>query len=163
MLWYWLSAADLVRCRCLVSCRHGDTIPIDPIRDDQEAASLHELLGQDGAGLGLDPAVEVAGDVLRHGAVLATQPLETGLGALQRVSKLECSVGGGLAWRLKTKLNIRFNVYHLSYRQWFKLLLSLLVLHADGAAHEDDEEYDESSGRSSDDDRDNIITWQTNR
>ena len=105
MLWYGLSAADLVRGWCLVSCRHGDTIAIDPIADDQEAASLHQLLGEDGAGLGLDPAVEVAGDILGHGAVLATQPLETGLGALQGVSKLECSVGGGLAWRLKTKLN----------------------------------------------------------
>ena len=106
MLRYWLSAADLVWSWCLVSCRYRNTIAVT---DHEKPPGLHQLLGQDGAGLGLDPAVEVAGDVLRHRAVLAAQSLQTGLGALQRVGKLECSVGRGLTRRLRRNI-VSFNL-----------------------------------------------------
>ena len=68
-----LSAADLVRCGCLVSGRHRDS---EPVIQGHETARLSQLLGQHGAGLGLHAAVEVAGHVVRHRAVLPAVSLE---------------------------------------------------------------------------------------
>ena len=65
MFRYGLSAADLVWCRGLVPGRSGHRIA-EVVLHDHEAAGLHQVLGQDGAGGRLVPAVEVAGHVVRH-------------------------------------------------------------------------------------------------
>ena len=44
------------------------------------------------------------------------------------------------------------------YRQWLQLLLSLLVLHADGAADEDDDEDHHGSSHGGDHDGDDVVT-----
>ena len=100
MIRYRLSATDLVWCWSLVSGRCGHRVA-EVVLHDHEAASLRQVLGQDGAGGRLVPAVEVTGHVVRHRAVLAADPLEARLGPLQGVGKLECTVGRSLAWRLK--------------------------------------------------------------
>ena len=100
MIRYRLSATDLVWCWSLVSGRGGHRVA-EVVLHDHEAAGLRQVLGQDGTGGRLDPAVEVARHVVRHRAVLAADPLEARLGPLQGVRKLECTVGRSLAWRLK--------------------------------------------------------------
>ena len=73
MVRYGPGAADLVRGGRLVPGGHRD-------RGLHQPPGLEaELLGQHGAGLGLHPTIEVAGHVVRHGAVLTAVPLETGL------------------------------------------------------------------------------------
>ena len=88
----------LVRGRCLVSRRCWDSELIPHV--EHPGVGLVDVVGKDGAGLCLDAAVEVAGYVVRHGAVLPAVPLQAGLGPLQGVSELEGPVCGGLAWRL---------------------------------------------------------------
>ena len=88
----------LVRSWSLVSrgCRHPELVP----QVEHPGVGLVDVVGEDGAGLCLDAAVEVAGYVVRHGAVLPAVSLQAGLGPLQGVSELEGPVGGCLAWRL---------------------------------------------------------------
>ena len=71
-----LGAADLVRGGRLVPGGHGHH---GPGVYGHETPGLGQLLGQHGAALGLHAAVEVAGHVVRHRAVFAAVPLETGL------------------------------------------------------------------------------------
>ena len=95
----WSRHVYLVRSRCLVSrgCRHSELVP----HVEHPGVRLVDVVRQDGAGLCLNAAVEVAGDVVRDGAVLPAVPLQAGLGALQGVSELEGPVGRGLALGLK--------------------------------------------------------------
>ena len=97
MLRNWLGHADLILCWFLVSCWYGNTIRVP----HQEARVWFvQVIMQDTAGLGLDPAVEVAGHVFRNTAVLPV-PRQAGLRSFQRVSKLEGAVCWGLAWGLQ--------------------------------------------------------------
>ena len=89
----------LVRSWSLVSrgCRHSELVP----QVEHPGVGLVDVVRQDGAGLCLGPAVEVAGHVLRDGAVLPAVPLEASRGPLQGISKLEGPVGRGLALGLR--------------------------------------------------------------
>ena len=89
----------LVRGRCLVSRRCWDSELIPHV--EHPGVGLVDVVGEDSAGLGLDAAVEVAGYVVRHGAVLPAVPLEASRGPLQGISKLEGPVGRGLALGLR--------------------------------------------------------------
>ena len=82
MVWYRLSAADLVRCWCLVSGSHRHLVTITSV-DHHQTTCLSQVLSQHSTGLGLTSAIEVAGHVVRHRAVLAAVTLEAGLGTLQ--------------------------------------------------------------------------------
>ena len=92
---------DLIRSWSLVASRHRNSELVSHV--EQPRVGLVDLVHEDGAGLGLDAAVEVAGDVVRHRAILAAVSLQAGLGPLQRVSELEGAIGRSLAWRLNRK------------------------------------------------------------
>ena len=94
MVRYRARHVNLIRSGGLVasSSRHSELVP----HVEEPRGGLVDVVRQDGAGLGLDPAVEVAGDVVRHRAVLPAVPLQAGLGPLQRVGELEGAVGRGL-------------------------------------------------------------------
>ena len=72
---------DLIRSWSLVASRHRNSILVSHV--EQPRVGLVDLVHEDSAGLGLDAAVEVAGDVVRHRAVLAAVSLQAGLGPLQ--------------------------------------------------------------------------------
>ena len=58
-----------------------------------------------------------------------------------------------------SQYRIKIKVFY-QYRQWLQLLLSLLVLHADGAADEDDDEDHNGRGYCGEDDGDDVITFK---
>ena len=147
----------LVRCWSLVtsSNRHSELVP----HVEQPGVGLVDLVSEDGAGLGLDAAVEVAGDVVRHRAVLPAVPLQAGLGPLQRVGELEGAVGRGLTGGLNRERLVGSSETFGKYRQGLQLLLSLLVLHADGAADEDDDEDHHGGPNGGDRDGDDVVTF----
>ena len=95
---------DLVRCWSLVTSSHRDSELVPHV--EQPGVGLVDLVSEDGAGLGLDAAVEVAGDVVRHRAVLPAVSLQAGLRPLQRVGELEGPVGRSLARRLNREQRI---------------------------------------------------------
>ena len=68
--------------------------------------------------------------------------------------------GSGLEAVVKeSQYRIKIKVFY-QYRQWLQLLLSLLVLHADGAADEDDDEDHNGRGYGGEDDGDDVITFK---
>ena len=89
----------LVRGRSLVTSSHRDSELVPHV--EKPRVWLVDLVSEYGAGLGLDAAIEVTGDVVRHRAVLPAVSLQAGLGPLQRVRELEGPVGRSLARRLK--------------------------------------------------------------
>ena len=98
MVRYRARHVNLVRCGGLVASSGGHSELVPHV--EQARGGLVDVVRQDGAGLGLDPAVEVAGDVVRHRAVLPAVSLQAGLRPLQRVGELEGAVSRGLAGRL---------------------------------------------------------------
>ena len=58
-----------------------------------------------------------------------------------------------------SQYRIKIKVFY-QYRQWLQLLLSLLVLHTDGAADEDDDEDHNGRGYCGEDDGDDVITFK---
>ena len=80
------------------------------------------LVHEDGAGLGLDVAVEVAVATVRHQAVPTAV---SRLGALQRVRELGGPVGRSLAWRLNRERDKGMPLWCFSYRKTLQLRLSL--------------------------------------
>ena len=67
--------------------------------------------------------------------------------------------GSGLEAVVKgSQHRIKIKVFY-QYRQWLQLLLSLLVLHADGAADEDDDEDHHGRCHGGDHDGDDVVTF----